>query len=437
MSPESQLLAAAGRFGWTSLRPGQLEAMAGVVDGRDVLAVMPTGAGKSAIYQLPGLCLDGPTVVVRPLLALQRDQMRTLLRTGDDAPAAVAANSAQSGRDTESAFEAITDGRAEFIFLSPEQLAKPAVVEQLRAARPSLVAIDEAHSISAWGHDFRPDYLRLSDALNALDRPPVVALTATAAPPVRDEIITRLGLRNVVCVVSGFERPNIALAVQTGFTSDDDKRQAVTMAAVTAAKPALLYVATRRDTHAYEEDLRELGLSVAAYHAGLPARERSRVHDEFIAGTLDVVVATNAFGMGIDKPDVRTIVHASAPESLDAYYQEVGRAGRDGAPAEAVLFFRPEDLGMRRFFSSGQPNPEDLRAILAHVSAGATSAAEIRRRSGLSAARIGNLLNLLEHASAVAAIGNQWHWLGMEVDAAVAAAQEAAQSRQAVDKSRI
>ena len=437
MSHESALLSAARRFGWDELRPGQPESMSALLDGHDVLAVMPTGAGKSAIYQLPGLCLDGPTVVVSPLLSLQRDQVLGLLGLGDADTVAVAANSAQSAAQTDDAFDAVRHGDAEFIFLSPEQLAKPAVLERLRVAGPSLVAVDEAHSVSAWGHDFRPDYLRLSDALDALGRPPVVALTATAAPPVRAEIVERLGLRNVVSVVRGFERPNITLAVHAGFPSDSEKRAAVTLAAATALKPAIVYVATRKDTQSYAEALRSLGFSAEAYHAGMPSADRSRVHDDFLGGTLDVVIATNAFGMGIDKPDVRTIVHASAPESLDAYYQEVGRAGRDGDAADALLFFRPQDLAMRRFFAGGLPDDDDIRAVLAQVSAGAATVAEMRRRTGLGSARLSNLLNTLEHAGAVATIGSQWHWLGMDVEAAVKAAREAATSRQAVDKSRI
>jgi ATP-dependent DNA helicase RecQ len=423
-------------FGWPSLRPGQEEAMEAIAAGRDALVVMPTGAGKSAIYQVPAVLLDGPTVVVSPLLSLQRDQVASLLGRGAET-VAVAANSLQSASETDDAYDAVRGGTAEFLFLSPEQLAKPSVLERLAALRPSLIAVDEAHCVSAWGHDFRPDYLRLGDAIRALGHPPVVALTATAAPPVREEIAERLGLRDVVEIVRGFERPNIELEVRADARSDADKRAAVVLAVATEAKPTILYVATRRDADTYADELRQLGLAVAGYHAGLRAADRRRVHDEFRADALDVVVATNAFGMGIDKPNVRTVVHASVPDSLDSYYQEAGRAGRDGEPARALLFFRSADLGLRRFFASGSVDGNVLRGLLAQLSNGAVAVAELRRRTGLSAARITNALNLLESVGAASSSRRGWRATGMTVDAAVGAADARAQSRIAVEKSRV
>lgn len=304
-------------FGWSVLRPGQLAAMEAVMRGRDTLAVMPTGAGKSAVYQVPGLLLPGPTVVVSPLIALQRDQIAGLLRH-DDAPDAVAVNSAQAAGEADAAWDAVRHGDAEFLFLSPEQLAKDEVVERLARAAPSLFVVDEAQCVAAWGHDFRPDYLRLAQAAQRVGRPTVLALTATAAPPVREEIVERLGMDDPALVVAGFDRPNIALEVRR-FLDDTDKRRGVVERAAAEPKPGIVYTATRRDAEAYADDLAALGLSAAAYHAGLTAGERSRVHDAFLAGETDVVVATSAFGMGIDKEDVRFVLHASVPGSLDAY----------------------------------------------------------------------------------------------------------------------
>ncbi len=429
-------------FGWTELRPGQAEAMRAVLAGRDALVVMPTGAGKSAIYQVPALLLEGPTVVVSPLLALQRDQVTALLARGSANTVAVAANSLQSARTTREAYDAVRAGDAEFLFLSPEQLAKADVIERIRDLKPSLIAVDEAHCVSSWGHDFRPDYLRLGDAIEGLGHPPVLALTATAAPPVRNEIVDRLGLRDVVEVVRGFERPNVFLEVRSDFRSDTDKRAAVAVCVATEEKPTILYVATRKDTAVYADELAELGLRAETYHAGRSAADRRRVHDAFVAddGTgdqLDVVVATNAFGMGIDKPDVRTVVHASAPESLDTYYQEAGRAGRDGAPARAVLFFRPADLGMRRFFASGSIDEQLLIAVLAQVGIDTVPVVELHRRTGVPVSRLTHAVNLLESAGALVSTTAGWSATGLAATPALEAARVAAASRVAVDRSRI
>jgi ATP-dependent DNA helicase RecQ len=415
--------------------------MESVLAGRDTLVVMPTGSGKSAVYQVPALLLDGPTVVVSPLIALQRDQVAALTEREGGVGGAVQANSSQSGGARERAFEALRAGEVEFFFLAPEQLAKQDVLDAVAEAKPSLFVVDEAHCISAWGHDFRPDYLRLHTAIERLGRPTVLALTATASPPVRAEIVERLRLDDPVQVVCGFDRPNLRLEVQT-FREDEQKREAVVMRAMGEAKPGIIYTATRKSAEAYAEALDELGIDAAAYHAGMRAADREQVQSRFMAGELDVVVATTAFGMGIDKADVRFVLHAEVADSLDSYYQEIGRAGRDGEPAEAVLFYRPEDLGLRTFFVSGGPDEKALRkaATLIRHAEGAVSPSELAEEMDVSPTRLAGLVNLLEQAGVVevAADGG----IAQQDEApgpreAVAAAVEVAESHRRVDKSRV
>lgn len=432
---------AAEVFGWNELRPGQAEAMEQVLRGRDTLVVMPTGAGKSAVYQVPAVLLPGPTVVVSPLIALQRDQVEGLAEGGaPNAPKAVAVNSAQAAGETAEAWRAVREGDAEFLLLSPEQLAKDEVVERLARTGPSLFVVDEAQCISSWGHDFRPDYLRLGNVARRLGRPTVLALTATAAPPVREEITERLGMERPARIVAGFDRPNLRLEVR-GFLEEADKRRAVVERAAAEPKPGIVYTATRREAEEYAGQLAELGLSALAYHAGLPSAERSRAHEAFLGGGLDVVVATSAFGMGIDKPDVRFVLHASVPGSPDAYYQEIGRAGRDGAPALAVLHYRPEDLGLRKFFSSGHTDTGTLTDVAEAVrgSGAPLPASRVRERTGLSASRLTAAVNLLEEAGAVTVTSGGELAPAGELDPREAAdrAAELAETRYRLERSRV
>jgi ATP-dependent DNA helicase RecQ len=431
------------RFGFQQLRPGQLEAVQALLDGRDALVVMPTGAGKSAVYQLAGQLLEGPTIVVSPLIAPPRPQVAGL--PGSDAGEAVAVNSAQRASATKDAWDAIHAGEAEFCFLSPEQLAKDDVVDRLARVEPSLLAVDEAHCVSAWGHDFRPDYLRIGDVLDRLGSPRVVALTATASPPVRDEIVERLRLRDVRQVVRGFDRPNLWLEVQRA--PDADATTELLLDRVTAQPmPGLVYAATRKNTEQYAEALADRGLTARAYHAGLKAAERREVHEQFLAGDLDVVVATTAFGMGIDKPDVRFVVHTQVSDSLDSYYQEIGRAGRDGEPALALLLYRPEDLGLRSFFAAGGADEEVVRKVAAATRRhrthddGPVPASELQAELDVSHTTLTRAVNLLEEASRVSVTRDgelEYVDPAVPTDTAVAEALEAAESHKRLERSRI
>jgi ATP-dependent DNA helicase RecQ len=425
-------------FGWSELRPDQLDAMRHLVAGRDVLVVMPTGAGKSAIYQVSGVLLDGPTVVVSPLIALQHDQVRSLRES--EAPDAVAINSAQPERDNREAWEAVRRGKTEYLFLTPEQLASDEVVDRLAEVRPSLFVVDEAHCVSAWGHGFRPDYLRLGGVIDRLGHPRVLAMTATAGEPVREDVVRHLAMRDPEVVVAGFDRPELHLEVRF-CTSAEEKRRAVVDLVADLDGCGLVYAATRKDTETLAEALTGRGVRAAAFHAGMRAAERERVHEDFLHDRVDVVVATSAFGMGIDKPDVRFVVHVSAPGSLDAYYQEIGRAGRDGLPARVVLFHRPEDLGLQRFFTSRSPDDDALRRVAALVCdrREALRLADLHEEVDLPKRRVTTAVNLLQEAGVLlpGRAGLLRCADGATCDEAVDEAVRTAERQRSLDRSRV
>jgi ATP-dependent DNA helicase RecQ len=352
-------------LGHRSFRPGQRDAVQAALGGRDSLIVMPTGGGKSLCYQLPGLASSNLTVVVSPLIALMADQCRRL--TADGHPAAMIASAMGEERNRD-VLTMVRDGHARIVYCSPERFASTSFLDALAAREVDLMAIDEAHCVSEWGHDFRPDYLRLPRAIERLGRPAVMACTATATEEVADEISQRLGLREPLVVRSGFDRPNISFDTVTFEGKGSIARKHAMLQHGLGQRenlPAIVYCGTRRDTEAVAEELRSAGLLAAAYHAGMEPDERASAQHRFMSGDVEVIVATNAFGMGIDKADVRSVWHWAIPTSVEAYYQEAGRAGRDGAPARAVLLAGRSDLGrLVRFNQQRSVEPEAILSYL-------------------------------------------------------------------------
>jgi ATP-dependent DNA helicase RecQ len=389
------------RFGYESLRAGQEAAIKALLSSHDTLAVMPTGSGKSAIYQLAGILMPGPTVVISPLIALQRDQVESIAR--QDVGKAAVVNSTVPTAERQEVFEALEEEELEFLFLAPEQFNNPETLERLQHSKPSLFVVDEAHCISEWGHDFRPDYLRLGSAIAALGHPRILALTATAAPTVREEIIERLGMRDPQVIVQGFDRPNIWLSVKQ-FDDEAEKQQALLKWAVRAKKPGIVYVATRKKAEEVAEALCDKGVKAIFYHAGMKAKEREEAQAAFMNDEAEVIVATTAFGMGVDKPNVRFVFHHDISDSVDSYYQEMGRAGRDGEKALAILFYCPDDLNIRRFLaSSGQVDAEEVEQVAAVVQEQdePIKRRDLREQTGLSQAKVATALSRLEEVGVV------------------------------------
>src|ERR1700733_8470629 len=414
------------RLGFRELRPGQLGAVEALAGGRDVLAVLPTGGGKSAIYELAGMLHTGPTVVVSPLIALQDDQLAHLQAAG---LRAVVLNSQQSAGARTAALLASCDSST-FVFLSPEQLANPEARQALQQARPGLFVVDEAHLISPRGRDFRPDYMRLGAQAEAVGAPVRLALTATAAPPVRQEIIRRLGLRNPEVVIGDFDRPNIALSAVDARTQADKERELVRSAGELAG-PGIVYAATHASAQAAQEALAAAGEQVTLYHAGLSARARREAVAAFTSGSARIIAATVAFGMGIDKPDVRWVLHADPPPSPDAYYQELGRAGRDGQASQARLVFRYEDFETARYLTARGVSGEAVARVAAALAAG--QRVELGTRQQITA-----LVRLADLGAAAWPADGDIRWTGtMTVAAAVAASQAETEREDEIERTRL
>jgi len=386
------------RFSHEAFRPGQAPVVQSAIDGHDLLAVMPTGSGKSLCYQLPAVVLPGLTLVVSPLISLMKDQIGELGRRGIPAGAL---NSTQGAAERHAVLGALRAGGLRLLYVAPERFASPQFMTALTATPISRFVVDEAHCVSAWGHDFRPDYRRLAAAAlecrrsdDGPGRPPMLAFTATATPEVRDDIIALLGLREPRVFVSGFDRPNIELRV-VPVSGDTEKHER--LPTLVGPRRALVYAATRRRAEEAATTLAAAGLAAAPYHAGLTESERSRVQDRFAVGKLQVVCATNAFGMGIDRPDIDAVIHADIPGSVEAYYQEVGRAGRDGRRATATLLWNFADVRTREYLidKAREEDPDRPKAAVDPV--------ELARRRELDHAKLKRMISYAETSSCLRA----------------------------------
>ncbi|MBC8029475.1 MAG: ATP-dependent DNA helicase RecQ [Pyrinomonadaceae bacterium] len=400
-------------FGFADFREGQREVVTAILEGKDAVVVMPTGSGKSLCYQLPAMMLGGATVVVSPLIALMKDQVDAL--QARDLPATFI-NSSIAAAEQGARINALRRGDFKLVYVAPERFRSSRFLEALQSLRVSLFAVDEAHCISTWGHDFRPDYLRLKNVIQLLNSgqtpTQTLALTATATPYVRSDIIEQLGLVKPSTFVSGFDRPNLTIDV-VHTEKEREKIARIKRLAIategTVGGSGIIYASTRKAVEQVTLSLREQGLGVAAYHAGLGDAARVKAQDDFMSGRAQMIVATNAFGMGIDKPDIRFVAHYQMPGSIEAYYQEIGRAGRDGLPSSCVLLFNYADKNTHDFFIDGSyPSPELIRNVYSTLVATGLkrielSASEIAKRSGArNDMAVQSSLYLLERAGHIA-----------------------------------
>ncbi|WP_435017580.1 RecQ family ATP-dependent DNA helicase [Tundrisphaera sp. TA3] len=400
-------------FGFKSFRPGQAEAVAAAIEGRNTIVIMPTGSGKSLCFQLPALELVGTTVVVSPLIALMKDQADGL-RARNISVSEV--NSTLSAADEQAELEAIARGEREFVYTTPERLANREFREVLKQTAIDLFVVDEAHCASQWGHDFRPEYMALAEAIEDLGGPTVLAMTATATPDVIDDIRRQLGIPDAEIVHMGIERPNLSLeAIRVEGESAKLREIAQLLDAIDGT--GIIYTATVKAVQAITKSLQDAGIAAAGYHGRMKAGERTENQDRFMRGDLKVMVATNAFGLGIDKPDIRFVIHHHVPATIEAYYQEAGRAGRDGEPARCILLFDPSDKALLNFFQGGRyPSGDDL--VNAHHALkrlmdmdGPHTMKELIPISPLGKTRLKQAVNLLKQKHVVRDDGDGLHLL--------------------------
>jgi ATP-dependent DNA helicase RecQ len=434
------LSVARDNFGFEHLRTGQEEAIRSLLAKHDTLVVMPTGSGKSAIYQIAGLMLPGSALVISPLIALQKDQVDSINASNGGA-SAIVINSSLKTTELRESLDAVANGCCKFIFLAPEQLRREEAIQALEQIKISMIVIDEAHCISQWGHDFRPDYLRLGKVVESLKHPVTIAMTATASRHVREEIVERLGMNKPRIFIGGFDRPNIHLRVDH-FEDEDKKLEAVIHRVHWAEKPGIVYVATKKAAEQIMHLLQEEGIKALFYHGGLNGTERHAIQDAFMSGEAEVIVATNAFGMGIDKPDIRFVYHHDAPDSLDSYYQEIGRAGRDGERADAILFFRKQDIGSQAFHTgSGKIDQEHLNQVAEAIAEEQqpVSPEDVAEKTDLSPRKLITALQQLEDVEAVEVLPSGDVQLAKEADLeeATEAVAELQEQRKAANQERL
>ncbi len=403
----ADLYAEAERFGVRRFRPGQRQIMEAVLAGRNVLGIMPTGAGKSLCYQLPAMFLPKPVVVVSPLIALMQDQQEKLAEVEIDA---AKLNSQLTRRQEKLVLEEILEGEHQLIYVTPERMENPETLELLKQRGVSIFVVDEAHCVSQWGHDFRPSYLSLRDAIRDLRHPPVMALTATATPDVGEDILKQLAIENALIINTGIERENLDLSV-IRTVNKDAKREKLLELVSRQKGSVLVYCATIRLVTDVWKFLKDHGIKAVRYHGKLKPRERACAQRRFMNDECEVMVATKAFGMGIDKPDIRMVVHYNFPDSLESYYQEAGRAGRDEKPSRAVLLYRLEDRRIQSYFLRGKyPTREFSEKVYGAVREMAGEGTRVLIKDlvaalGLPKRRVKVIIALLESAGIVERTG--------------------------------